>query len=68
MTMAEPMYTVEEVAERFKVKDITVREWLRTGKLTGIKTGRLWRIRQEDIEAFITQHLSSGTGEEGQKK
>lgn len=55
--MEETMLTPEEVAERLKVKPYTVREWLRLGKLKGIKlpTGRrvVWRVRPSDLEAFL---------------
>jgi excisionase family DNA binding protein len=52
--------TIEEVAERLRVKPDTVRAWLRQGRLQGIKAGRLWRIRPSAVEAFIqtTQPLT----------
>ena len=45
--------TIEEAAEELKVQPKTVREWLRTGRLEGIKAGRLWRIRREEWERFL---------------
>ncbi|MEW6173695.1 MAG: helix-turn-helix domain-containing protein [Bacillota bacterium] len=30
-----------------------LREWLRSGKLQGVKAGRLWRIRERDLEGFL---------------
>jgi excisionase family DNA binding protein len=47
--------TLEEAAARVKVKPRTIRIWLQTGKLKGIKAGKLWRIRAEDLEAFLEQ-------------
>jgi hypothetical protein len=32
-----------------------MREWLRTGKLKGIKAGRLWRVRASDLERFFEE-------------
>jgi len=49
----EKLLTPEEVAEILTVKLRTVSEWLRTGKLKGVKVGALWRIRESDLEAFI---------------
>ena len=46
------MYTCEQVAERYGVKKTTVWEWIRKKKLTAIKLGRDYRIRQEDLDAF----------------
>ena len=51
--MQERIYTVTEIAEMLRVKDYTVREWLRTGQMGGFKAGRVWRIRQADVDEFI---------------
>lgn len=53
--MAGKLLTVEEAADRLAVAVRTIREWLRTGKLAGVKAGRLWRIREEDLEAFLLE-------------
>lgn len=45
----EDYLTPEEAAEILKVKKTTIWTWLRTGKLKGIKTGKIWRIRKEDL-------------------
>jgi excisionase family DNA binding protein len=45
--------TIEEAAEELRVQPKTVREWLRTGRLEGIKAGRLWRIRREEWDRFL---------------
>lgn len=47
------LLTPEEVAEILAVTPKSVREWLRQGKLKGVKAGRLWRIRERDLEAFL---------------
>lgn len=49
----EKYYSTEDVAEILGFKEKTVREWLRTGKLKGKKVGRLWRIKESDLEEFI---------------
>ncbi len=49
----EELLTPEEVAAVMKVKVGTIKDWLRDGRLKGVKAGRLWRVRQEDMEAFI---------------
>jgi excisionase family DNA binding protein len=51
--------TLEEAAARVKVKPRTIRIWLQTGKLKGIKAGKLWRIRAEDLEAFLEQSVQA---------
>jgi excisionase family DNA binding protein len=51
--MQDQVLTLEEAADRAKVRVKSMREWLRTGKLKGIKAGRLWRVRASDLEAFF---------------
>jgi excisionase family DNA binding protein len=48
--------TVNEVAERLKVTPLTVRRWLYSGELAGIRlsSGRAgWRITQADLDEFL---------------
>ena len=54
------MYTCEQVAQRYGVKVLTVWDWIRKKKLTAIKLGRDYRIRQEDIESFEQSRLYTG--------
>ncbi len=49
----ERFYTIKDVAELLKVSDGAVRKWLKSGKLKGIKLGRIWRIRGSDLEEFL---------------
>jgi len=49
----EKYYSTEDVAEILGFKEKTVREWLRTGKLKGKKVGRVWRIKESDLEEFL---------------
>lgn len=46
------MFTCEEVAERYKVKVITVWGWIRQKKLGAIKLGREYRITEDDLVEF----------------
>lgn len=54
--MSERLLTPEQVSERLQVVPRTVYRWLSTGELQGVKLGRLWRVREEDLEAFILAH------------
>jgi excisionase family DNA binding protein len=51
--MEEEYFTPQEVAERLKLSVKTVLDYLRTGKLGGVKAGKHWRIRRVDIDAFL---------------
>lgn len=49
--------TPEEVAEKLRVSQRTVYEWLRNGRLRGLQVGRWWRIRPADLEEFFAVGL-----------
>ena len=49
----ENLLTPEEVAEKLQVSVLTVKKWLRSGKLQGIKPGKLWRVEPEALEYFL---------------
>jgi excisionase family DNA binding protein len=48
----EKLYSPEEVAQRLSIAPRTVRAWLRSGKIQGVKMGRLWRIS----EGILSDH------------
>lgn len=56
--MAERLMTPEEAAYRLAVSPKSVREWLRQGKLGGVRAGRLWRVRERDLDRFLTMGRS----------
>ena len=48
---AEPEYlTVEQVADRLKVREKTVRDWIGRGMLEAYKIGKVLRIRSDHLE------------------
>lgn len=51
----EKIYTPDMAAEALHVSTGTVKNWLRSGRLQGIKAGRQWRIRESDLTQFINQ-------------
>ena len=54
----EKLLTVKDAAKVLLVKPTTIRKWLKASKLKGMKMGRLWRVRESELEAF----LSGGEG------
>lgn len=46
------LYTTAELAQRLRAPEETIRHWLRTGALRGLKLGRRWRVREEDLKSF----------------
>jgi excisionase family DNA binding protein len=49
----ERLLTPEQVAERLQLSQITILHWLRSKKLPGVKLGKLWRVREADLQQFI---------------
>lgn len=45
-------YSVEEVAERLGLHVRTVRAYLRTGRLKGVRIGKQYRISKENLDAL----------------
>jgi len=43
----------EMIADELSITAKTIREWLRTGELAGIKVGNSWRIYRSDFERFL---------------
>jgi excisionase family DNA binding protein len=67
--MEEKLLTPEEVASILSVSPKSVREWLRRGRLRGVRAGRLWRIRKRDLDAFLDSAVqTNGSLTEDDKK
>jgi excisionase family DNA binding protein len=53
-----PLLTVRDVSQLLKVKEATVRTWIREQQMRAIKFGRDWRIREDDLEMFIEERAN----------
>jgi excisionase family DNA binding protein len=53
--MVERLITPEDAADRLAVSKSTILDWLRSGQLKGVKAGRLWRLRERDLAAFLKE-------------
>jgi excisionase family DNA binding protein len=51
----QAIYTLKETYQILKVSRRTVLRWIETGQLKAFKLagGRLWRIRERDLQRFI---------------
>lgn len=58
------MYTCDEVAERYKVKTITVWDWIRQKKLNAIKLGREYRVSEDDLIRFENERKTIPVNDE----
>ena len=49
----EQYLTSEQVAKQLQVHPFTVLKYLKSGKLKGVKIGRMYRIKESDVEKFL---------------
>ena len=55
--------TPEQVAQRLSLSVLTVRAWLRSGRLPGVKPGgKVWRVREADLDEYIRGLSPAGDG------
>jgi excisionase family DNA binding protein len=49
------LFTVTDAAQILSISPWTVRAYIRDGKLTPVRVGRLVRLDQQELENFISQ-------------
>jgi len=45
--------SINQVIKELGVHRNTVENWLRSGKLKGVRAGKLWRISTESLDEFL---------------
>ncbi|MFI5181564.1 MAG: helix-turn-helix domain-containing protein [Thermoanaerobaculia bacterium] len=63
MTASPTAYTPEELVDILKVTKRTVYQFLRDGRLRGVKIGDTWRVSQEEVHRFMGVNIGSTLGE-----
>ncbi len=53
---SEPLLTSVQVADWLQVKESTVNQWAKVGKLPVVKVGILNRFRRSEIEAWLASN------------
>jgi excisionase family DNA binding protein len=56
--MQEKFLTTEQVANILQVHPFTILKFIKQGKLKGIKLGRVYRIKESDVELFIEERTT----------
>ena len=51
------IYTVKAAAEKLSIDVETLRRWLREGKISASKIGRVWRLTDKNLEDFLNKNL-----------
>ena len=48
----EKYLTTKEISSVLKVQEVTVRRWIKNGKLPAIRFGREYRVKKGDLEKY----------------
>ena len=58
METADRLLTVQEVAGIMRVSNMTVYRLIRAGELRSARVGRGYRIRESDVEAYLSRDVA----------
>ncbi len=56
--MEEKFFTTEQVANILQLHPFTILKFIREGKLKGLKLGRVYRIKESDVNQFIEDRMT----------
>lgn len=54
------IYTTEEIAEKLRTSDTTVRNLCNSGKMAHLRSGRNITVTEEQLQQFIQKHTKNG--------
>ena len=53
----QTLMDIKQVVIYLQINEATAYSWAQSGKLPGIKIGRIWRFRREGIEAWLDENM-----------
>ena len=53
---ADRLLTVSEVAATMRVSNMTIYRMIKSGELPALRVGKNYRVRQSDLEAYLSDH------------
>ena len=63
----EKFLTTDQVAQMLQVHPFTILKFIKQGKLKGIKLGRVYRIKESDMQEFIEERLTKESSKKSKK-
>ncbi len=51
---------VRDVAASLNISKVAVREWIRKGRLPYLRFGRMFLLKEVDVEKFVEEHYHQG--------
>lgn len=55
----EPLLDSEEAAALLKIHPKTLQKMARSGEITGVQVGKLWRFRASSLNEWLTEQMAS---------
>jgi excisionase family DNA binding protein len=52
----QQLLTVEQIASEFQLTSQTIRNWIKSGALSAVKIGHVYRVRREDVDEMMRRH------------
>jgi len=52
----QQLLTVEQIAAEFQLTSQTIRNWIKSGALSAVKIGHVYRVRREDVDEMMRRH------------
>lgn len=62
MQFHDRLLTVREVADAMRVSHMTVYRLIRSGQLRAVRVGRVFRIRESEIDRYLSARVVQGEG------
>ena len=59
--MGRQLLTAAEVAEQLRVSTMTIYRLIRSGELPAVRVGRNYRVREEDLVAYLEAQVVDPT-------
>lgn len=56
-------FNLKEASEYLGISEVTLRRWVKKGRLTAFKAGRAYTFDVLDLKSFKRDHLTSGSSE-----
>lgn len=51
--MSDQLYSVQEVSKRLSVSEISIRRWVKNGRLHPLRIGKLLRFTPQEVKRFL---------------
>jgi excisionase family DNA binding protein len=66
--MAQDLYSVEQVASQLGLHVRTVRNYVRDGRLKGVRIGKQYRIARQDVESLTGQRAAAANSADAPRR